>query len=164
MIAVKVSQWQATRQSTPDHGAVQMGTDDGGQDEHRVTGGDDDQAVKEDVQKEDAAPQKEESQKEQEPAVADTAYILPTSNTENLSRAELERLSDQELHLARNEIYARRGRMFASSELEQYFRSKSWYTPPTSHEEFDAMGDTIFNQFEIANRNLIVEIERDRKG
>ncbi len=55
-------------------------------------------------------------------------YILPTSDTVQLTDADLAGLSAQELTYARNEIYARHGYVFESPELNDYFAQKSWYT------------------------------------
>lgn len=90
----------------------------------------------------------------------DSEYILPNSNTQYLTRRDLAGLTAAELRLARNELYARHGRMFDSEDLDAYFRSKSWYTPIYTPEEFDAFGDSIFNEYELANRDLILEMEQ----
>ena len=86
-------------------------------------------------------------------------YILPECDTRMYTKEELSVLSAEELRLARNEIYARHGRMFSAEDLKNYFQSKSWYTPQYEGTEFDAKGDSILNEYEIANRNLIVELE-----
>ena len=54
-------------------------------------------------------------------------YILPNSSAELISEQDLEGLSDWELYIARNEIYARHGRGFKNKDLQEYFGSKSWY-------------------------------------
>jgi hypothetical protein len=41
----------------------------------------------------------------------------------------LSRLSLAELRIARNEIFARRGRYFESADLKTYFGRFSWYAP-----------------------------------
>ena len=96
------------------------------------------------------------------PENADSEYVLPDSNTRYYTRQELEALSDEELYYARNEIYARLGRKFKSDVLNEYFSSKSWYVPRYEPGDFDSLGDSAFNQYELANRNLIVEIEGSR--
>lgn len=89
-------------------------------------------------------------------------YIFFNSDSEYLTKDEVEEKSDQELKLARNEIYARHGRMFNSEELTEYFESKSWYTPTYSPEEFDSFGEDVLNKYEQANKDLIVEVEKER--
>jgi hypothetical protein len=54
-------------------------------------------------------------------------YILPDSDTVLLTEADIADLSLQEINYAKNEIYARHGRKFKSSELQNYFNSKYWY-------------------------------------
>jgi TolB-like protein len=54
-------------------------------------------------------------------------YILPYSSTRELANNDLRSLTKQELRLARNEIYARHGRVFKDQALQRYFDSKSWY-------------------------------------
>jgi CRISPR/Cas system-associated protein Csm6 len=56
-------------------------------------------------------------------------YVLPDSNSRKLSNADLIKLDPNELRLARNEIFARHGLVFKSSDLTIYFTSKSWYKP-----------------------------------
>jgi hypothetical protein len=51
------------------------------------------------------------------------------SNVRYLSRAELQTLSADQLHLARNEIFARRGRFFKDDALRAYFLQFAWYRP-----------------------------------
>lgn len=87
-------------------------------------------------------------------------YILPESDSRFYTREELGKLSDEDLRFARNEIFARHGRTFMDNELQLYFASKSWYTPQYTPEAFEQKGDAIFNEFEQANRNLIVSMEQ----
>ena len=85
-------------------------------------------------------------------------YIFPLSNIEYLKEYELTGLSKDELKIARNEIYARHGRMFNDANLQAYFNSCSWYTPSISPENFS---DSMLNEVEIANRDLIVSYETE---
>lgn len=89
-------------------------------------------------------------------------YILQDSDSKYLTAAELQGLTDWELTLARNEIYARHGRKFKDEKIAEYFSGKSWYTPLYSPEEFDKKGDSVFNTFEIENRKLIQSAEDAR--
>ncbi|SHK27784.1 YARHG domain-containing protein [Hespellia stercorisuis] len=65
-------------------------------------------------------------------------YILPESAKHSLSENELSNLTDYELFLARNEIFARYGVMFKDEKLNQFFCTKSWYHPTISAEELNA--------------------------
>ena len=87
-------------------------------------------------------------------------YILPNSNTEFLTEEDLEELSQEECSLARNEIYARHGRKFQDDALREYFESKEWYKGTIDTDDFS---DSMFNEYEIANINLIMEYEK-KKG
>ena len=83
-------------------------------------------------------------------------YILPNSNSAYLTEADLAGLTREELRLARNEIYARHGRKFKDAALNEYFLSKSWYHPTVEPDAFD---ESVFNDYEIANRKLIGDYE-----
>ena len=84
-------------------------------------------------------------------------YILPDIDRRYYDKSEIEELSVYELRIARNEIYARHGRRFKSEDLQEYFSSKNWYDPRT-----DEINDSELNKFEIANRDLIVSVEKTR--
>jgi len=66
-----------------------------------------------------------------EPVIAQIAderdYILPFSSERELTDSDLRELTKDELRLARNEIFARYGRLFIDEELQAYFDSKLWY-------------------------------------
>ncbi|MCI8464924.1 MAG: YARHG domain-containing protein [Lachnospiraceae bacterium] len=84
-------------------------------------------------------------------------YILPTSDSAYLTEADLAALTKEELRLARNEIYARHGRKFKDSGLNNYFMSKSWYVPLIDPDRFN---ENVFNEYEAANRKLIADYEK----
>ena len=63
-------------------------------------------------------------------------YIIPDSASRELTDADVEGLTLQELNYAKNEIYARHGRKFQSPELQNYFDSKSWYTGTIEPDDF----------------------------
>ena len=77
------------------------------------------------------------------------------------NESEVKKLSKKELRYARNELYARHGYIFEDEELKNYFESKSWYTPSVAGEDFN--DEEYFNEYEIANRNLIKKIEAKKK-
>lgn len=114
------------------------------------------------MQSTEEAPEQEETIQEEDIA---GEYILPESNVRIYTKEELENLSDEELRLARNEIYARHGRIFSSDDLKQYFESKSWYQPLYDKDMFEAQGgDSLLNPEEIANRDLIQTIENEKNA
>lgn len=65
-----------------------------------------------------------------------SGYILPNSDSEKLTKSDLEGLSKDELRIARNEIYARHGRRFLDAELQAYFDSQDWYYGSIDPEDF----------------------------
>lgn len=87
-------------------------------------------------------------------------FIFPDSDSRLLTEEELEAMTVEELAIARNELYARRGRVF-SGKWGEYFGGKDWYEPLIPGDQFDE--EAIFNQFEKANRDMIVRTERKRK-
>ena len=83
-------------------------------------------------------------------------YIFADSNSRYLTDEELSGLSLQELCYAKNEIYARRGYIFQSEELRDYFGAKEWYNGTIPSEQFSA---SIFNEYEAANVQLLQQYE-----
>ena len=67
----------------------------------------------------------------------DGDYILEGSDSRYITEKEVENLSEAERRLAKNEIYARHGRMFDSADLQDYFESKSWYKGTVQPSDFD---------------------------
>ena len=64
-------------------------------------------------------------------------YIFSDSSSRLLTDADISGMSAKELNYAKNEIYARHGRIFDSIELADYFKSKSWYEGTRSPDDFD---------------------------
>lgn len=89
-------------------------------------------------------------------------YILPESSSTYLSQSQLNGLTKEEFLYARNEIYARHGRIFVDTNIQAYFNSKNWYTPIYNAEEFDANQDNFFNDYEKKNVELILKEEKSR--
>lgn len=87
---------------------------------------------------------------------ADNEYIFPKSDSEYITASDLRAMTSEELRLARNEIYARHGRMFKDKALQNYFDSKSWYTPSVRPEDFN---EQWLNEYEKANAKLIKSFE-----
>jgi hypothetical protein len=78
-------------------------------------------------------------------------FIIPDSDRRYLTRDELQKLSPGDLRIARNEIFARRGRYFSDSQLRVYFAQFSWYRPYSY--------DVPLNAIENANVALIQSME-----
>jgi len=71
----------------------------------------------------------------QPPAQTARAELLPQSDDRKLSRNDLAGLSNWQLTLARNEIYARHGRPFSNAAIRAYFTGTGWYSPNSSFSE-----------------------------
>lgn len=87
-------------------------------------------------------------------------FILPESDSRYYSDSELNALTDYQLYLARNEIYARYGRGFKNQDLQDYFHNKNWYTVQYSPDAFDSID--ALNDFEKKNAEAILAIEKRR--
>lgn len=88
-------------------------------------------------------------------------FIFPNSDSSYLSNAQVSALSDNDLQLAINEIYARRGRIFKDAGLNAYFNSQSWYEGKYTAEEFEK--NVKFNTYEQKNLQLLINERRSRK-
>lgn len=108
----------------------------------------------------DASQRQVEPQPEPEPEYNDY-YILPDSSSYYYSYGELSGMSSYDLYLARNEIFARHGRMFNNADLQEYFNSQAWYEPIYSPSQFDSMGN-VLNDAEQKNVNVMRQIEKDQ--
>lgn len=89
----------------------------------------------------------------------DADYVLPDSSTRLLSSAELQDMSNFELFVARNEIFARHGRTFQKQELKDHFGSKGWYHGTVSPEAFT---DSMLSDVERKNNETIKAVEQSR--
>lgn len=88
-------------------------------------------------------------------------YLLPDSSSRYLTESDLSVLSHRELCLARNEIFARHGRMFDTPEIRAYFESKSWYRGTIAPSQFR---DSVLSEIEKANIEYIVNYENKHFG
>ena len=83
-------------------------------------------------------------------------YMIPVSNILPITREDLVNMSDNELWIARNEIFARHGRKFLNDYLQNYFDSCSWYVPVE-----DKVDEGLLNQIEKDNLDLIIAMEEE---
>lgn len=86
-------------------------------------------------------------------------YILPNSDKVYYSSSDFAGLSDWELYVARNEIFARYGREFSNDDLARYFARKSWYVARYTPEEFDSMASPL-NAYEKHNVDELLSYEK----
>ena len=83
--------------------------------------------------------------------------IMPCSASRYLTQAEINSLTLKGLCYAKNEIFARHGRTFASNELQNYFNGRTWYCGTNRND--DAIYAS-FNSYEIANVDALAAAER----
>lgn len=83
-------------------------------------------------------------------------YVLPDSAKRKLKKSDLKGLSKEELRIARNEIYARHGRMFDDKKLQKYFDSQSWYDGTVPASEFS---EDVLSSVEKKNVAFIRQFE-----
>ena len=118
----------------------------------------DDEDTKESAAKteESAAPSEEPEASAEPSEKPEPDYLLPDSATRALTEADLEGLSWRELCLARNEIFARHGRIFKTPEIAEYFNSKDWYDGRYS--------EVTLSSLETNNVNFIIAYENSHFG
>jgi|GEM_PF-2060544 len=83
--------------------------------------------------------------------------ILYNSSDFEIEEYELEELSPEELWIAKNEIYARHGRMFNNEKLQDYFNSSkcnAWYYPMYRPEYFN---EDVLSEVEKYNVKFITD-------
>ena len=85
--------------------------------------------------------------------------IFPESSDRLLSEGDVGVLTDYELRIAINEIYARNHYQFQTPDMKEYFSKKDWYTGLYPNQE-DVRAS--FNSTEEANMKLL-EKERSRR-
>lgn len=85
-------------------------------------------------------------------------YVIPTSSIFPLNQDMLAYMSDNDLWIARNEIYARHGRQFNNEYLQRYFNRCTWYEGTTPGEQFK---ESVLSQLEKDNLTLLVAAEEE---
>ena len=82
-------------------------------------------------------------------------FILPFSNSRSITREDLTGLTEWQLKIARNEIYARHGREFVHQDLSCYFDKLPWYEINPEYSEND------LSSLEISNAVFILNYEKE---
>lgn len=90
------------------------------------------------------------------PKPADGGYILPDSATRRLTQADVAGLTWEQCCLARNEIYARHGRIFQTKQIAAYFEAQSWYHGTVPGTSFDS---NTLSPIEHANADFLANYE-----
>lgn len=82
-------------------------------------------------------------------------YIIDGSDSGYFDQTYLNGFSQWDCRLARNEIYARHGKIFKDETLQSYFSDCSWYTAL-----YEDVPDSMLNQWEIENIKTIINYEQ----
>lgn len=83
-------------------------------------------------------------------------YALPYSDSQYITESDLYGMTKTDCRIARNEIYARHGRIFSDEALQSYFEICSWYYGAIAPEEFN---DTFLSDVERHNLEVILGYE-----
>lgn len=84
-------------------------------------------------------------------------YWIENCDKMYLSAKDLEGFDAQMCVYARNACYAKSGRKFNSSALQEYFSQFDWYNPTISPNNFS---NSMLNTYQTANINVVLEYER----
>ena len=95
------------------------------------------------------------------PKPAAGGYILPDSTTRRLTQADVAGLTWEQCCLARNEIYARHGRIFQTPQIAAYFEAQSWYHGTVPGASFD---NNTLSPIEHANADFLTSYENATWG
>ena len=95
------------------------------------------------------------------PAPSAGSYILPDSATRRLTQADVANLTWEQCCLARNEIFARHGRIFQTPQIAAYFEARSWYRGTVSGASFD---NNLLTPTERANADFLANYETTTWG
>ncbi|MBR4131881.1 MAG: YARHG domain-containing protein, partial [Oscillospiraceae bacterium] len=85
-------------------------------------------------------------------------YIIANVDTDIISLDSLRTLSAVDLVLARNEIFARHGRRFNTTWIQDYFDKQSWYQGTIAPEDFDP---DVLNDVEHTNVDRMQYVEKN---
>lgn len=88
-----------------------------------------------------------------------TGYIFSDSQYELLTDEQVKYIPKDLLRYARNEIYARHGYTFDTSDMKSFFENKDWYTASISKLAWN--DNTNLTSIERSNVSLITKYEND---
>lgn len=83
--------------------------------------------------------------------------VFPFSSEEYIDESDAAALTDYELRIAINEIYARHGFTFGKADLKKHFEAQDWYRATT-----DDVPDSELNEYEYSNV-LVLKDERQKR-
>ncbi|HEY0051215.1 MAG TPA: YARHG domain-containing protein, partial [Pyrinomonadaceae bacterium] len=91
------------------------------------------------------------------------AKLREKLSTEVLTEDTLGGLFTEDLRILRNEIYARRGRVFKDRELQKYFETTDWYQPNPDFKD-DMLGEIEFKNLaaiKLAEENALSKFSEE---
>ena len=86
--------------------------------------------------------------------------VFEDSSERLLEWSDIYMLSNEDIRIAKNEIYARHGYIFKDENLKNYFMGQLWYIPSVKAEEFD---DSVFSDIEKRNLELLNRLDTYKK-
>ena len=113
-----------------------------------------------DLKEKELQQQKERSEQPQQRQESNTDYYrggygrFPEGSDRYLNTSELYRLSQWDLKVMRNEIFARHGYIFQTQEMRDYFLKQRWYEPRYNDV------NNMLSKIEKENVDLIKQFER----
>lgn len=105
-----------------------------------------------------AVPVEERNRWEQ---IGEDEYLLSESNSRYLNEYDIMGWRAEDIRVAKNEIYARHGRIFEDESLDSYFRSKNWYVPSVAAQDFTT---EVFNEYEKKNVEYLADAQTGKNG
>ena len=100
----------------------------------------DEEAKPDDNENSDESDKSETDKKSEDKTSTDTSktktYVLENSSSKELTSSDISGLTDDEICIAQNEIWARHGRKFKNNWLQAYFNKQSWYSGRIEADEF----------------------------
>lgn len=95
-----------------------------------------------------------------ETPVTANQFILPEAQSGYLTQEDIEGLTLKGISYAKNELYAKYGRKFESSELSEYMNSKTWYDGIYEPKEQDSyIVNQLMNDWERKNVAFLNSVE-----
>lgn len=91
-----------------------------------------------------------------------SGYVLADSNSRYITYDDLAGMTKNQVRIACNEIFARKGRKFTSQTMVDYFGAMPWYSGTVDPGWFDSHPNDYLTDIEQANARTIVQYERSR--
>jgi YARHG domain len=104
-------------------------------------------------------PSPEQNKRNPKPGDGDSSTegnALPFFMDREMTEADLQGKSPDQLREMRNEIYARHGRMFKDASVQSYFNNQPWYRPVYSPDKFP---QSLLTSVQQKNIQMITESE-----